>query len=63
MSIKTVCKDCEERYPACHDHCEKYKNAKTEYENIKRLVRKERKKEVDFLKYYYELNRKLRGKK
>lgn len=20
------CKDCAERYPACHDHCERYQN-------------------------------------
>lgn len=22
------CKNCPDRYPACHDHCEKYKEAK-----------------------------------
>lgn len=24
----TVCKDCTDRYPACHDHCERYRTEK-----------------------------------
>lgn len=27
-SIKSKCKDCERRYPGCHDHCEDYQKAK-----------------------------------
>lgn len=26
-----VCYGCEDRYPACHDHCEKYKEAKDKF--------------------------------
>jgi hypothetical protein len=29
-SVITSCRDCKERYPACHDTCEKYQNAKRE---------------------------------
>lgn len=32
----TCCKDCEERHPACHDHCEKYIRQKAEIAEIKR---------------------------
>ena len=24
MIPKSPCKDCPDRYPACHDHCERY---------------------------------------
>lgn len=61
--IDSVCKDCEERHPACHDHCEKYLTAKLEFEKNKEIVRKAKKTDRDFQKYYAELNRKLRGKK
>lgn len=61
--IDSVCKDCEERYPACHDHCEKYLTAKSEFEKSREIVRKAKKTDRDFQKYYAELNRKLRGKK
>lgn len=30
-----TCKGCQTRRPACHDHCEKYKREKTEYEKRK----------------------------
>ena len=30
---KFTCKDCPERYPACHDNCEKHKNAKEQHIN------------------------------
>ena len=26
--MSAPCKDCQERYTACHDHCEKYKSWK-----------------------------------
>ena len=31
----SVCKDCPERYPACHDHCDRFKAWKKEQELIK----------------------------
>ena len=36
----TCCKDCESRYPGCHDHCGIYKNEKAEHERRKELARK-----------------------
>lgn len=31
MVMKSPCKDCEKRFPGCHDTCEGYKKAKAEY--------------------------------
>ena len=30
MSKLSPCKDCQERYPACHGHCDKYATWKSE---------------------------------
>lgn len=35
-----TCKDCKERYPACHDHCERYLTAKKEIIERKMAYRK-----------------------
>lgn len=32
------CKDCVERYEACHDHCEKYKEWKAELNAIRSKI-------------------------
>jgi hypothetical protein len=32
------CKDCEERYPACHDKCEKYKDWKGDVLKKKKAI-------------------------
>lgn len=36
------CKDCPDRYIACHDHCEKYKTWKTNLAEEKRSAQLER---------------------
>lgn len=41
MAIFT-CKDCSDRHPGCHDHCEKYQNEKVAYEKRKADIRNER---------------------
>lgn len=41
-TILNVCKECEERYEACHDYCEKYKEAKKQWEDRKSVIRTER---------------------
>ena len=41
------CKDCTDRYPGCHDHCEKYKEDQAEYDKIKAAM----KDEMDYKKY------------
>ncbi len=30
MKVKSPCLNCEDRFPACHDTCEKYKEYKAE---------------------------------
>ena len=38
----TVCRDCKERYPACHDYCEKYKEQKQSELDALKSDRKQR---------------------
>jgi len=63
VRIHSICKDCEDRYPGCHDHCEQFKQSKREYEAEKEIVYKERAKVFDWLGYEKAKARKLRGKK
>lgn len=37
--IGTCCRDCGERHPACHDHCEKYRAALDEWNNYKSMIK------------------------
>lgn len=46
-----VCKDCEERHTACHDHCEKYKQAKAAMEDRKKQIEDGRKKDKEYEDY------------
>lgn len=43
MGIGKCCKDCKEKYEACHDHCEKYKVASKEWEEYKDKIQKAKK--------------------
>ena len=36
MGIITVCKNCSNRYPACHDYCPAYLEQKAKYANYKK---------------------------
>lgn len=45
MNRIKVCHGCTERYPACHDHCEKYIQAKQDWENQKELIKENKAKE------------------
>ena len=40
MIIK-CCKDCTERYPACHDHCQQYRAEKKKNDDIVDKYRKQ----------------------
>lgn len=42
MSASGPCKECNDRYIACHDFCEKYKTWRQEFEAIKEIVFKQR---------------------
>ena len=44
--ITECCKDCPDRYPACHDKCEKYKTAKAEWDERRELIKAEKSKAV-----------------
>lgn len=35
------CKDCEDKYPACSDHCDHYKKVKAEKAAAKEFLKKE----------------------
>lgn len=63
INMKSTCKNCEERYPACHDSCPKYLQFKSELEAEKKIIYRERAKEDDWLQYKKDLSRKLRGKR
>ena len=37
--IDGTCLNCENRYPACHDSCEKYLTAKAKFEEQKKIIK------------------------
>ena len=49
-SINT-CKDCPDRYPACHDKCEKYQDALAEWIEQKRTIRHEKHLHLEYDKF------------
>lgn len=51
MNHITVCRDCTGRYPACHDHCEKYKQAKAELLAEKELIFRNKSKDFVYEDY------------
>lgn len=46
MSINS-CKDCKDRYIGCHSTCEKYINAKKEYDELQEKIKKSKYREND----------------
>lgn len=46
-----VCHGCTERHPACHDHCEKYIQAKQAWEDQKELIRENKAKDEQYSDY------------
>lgn len=50
-SVVGSCKDCEDRYPACHDTCEKYQKAKEESEERKQRILKAKRENQVFTEY------------
>jgi hypothetical protein len=34
-TIRTTCRDCKERHPGCHAHCQKYQEALSEWMEFK----------------------------
>ena len=40
--MKAPCYGCPDRYPGCHDHCDKYKEWKAKYDEAKKRSEEER---------------------
>ncbi len=58
--IFKACKNCQERYPGCHDHCEKgYKEERAEYDRRKAIADKDK----SVRQYLYEEHKKYADKK
>lgn len=51
MQKITVCKDCPDRHPACHDHCEKYIQAKKDLQERKDMILKAMQKDAIYMDY------------
>lgn len=56
----TCCKDCEKRYPGCHDYCEDYLDEKEQDEKLKAKIRKEKQAEDDYYAAWYSNRKKMR---
>ena len=52
VRIKSCCYECKERFPACHDVCATYLQAKVEQEEKKRIINENREK-CRRLDYYH----------
>lgn len=52
MTQYSCCKDCQERYPACHDYCERYQSIKRKNleEHNKIMSKKIQEKRADAVK-------------
>lgn len=60
LSLGGCCKDCPERYLGCHDHCEKYQMAHSEWVAHKKAIKAE--KDRIYRVRDYEINRVKRMK-
>lgn len=40
--ISQCCRECTDRYPACHDYCEKYQEASEKWKSFKKQVKDEK---------------------
>ena len=48
--LKAPCKECNSRYLACHDHCEKYKEFDVERKRLHDLEKKHKQTTYDYYK-------------
>lgn len=58
MKKIVVCKDCDQRYPSCHDHCEKYAADKKRHEEEKAVVIKNKEKDLLYAAYRHSRHKK-----
>lgn len=54
----TECKDCKERYPGCHDVCDRYGREKEKNLQVKQLIQRKMHAErtIDRMKYDSKIN-------
>lgn len=52
--IMETCRNCQERYPACHDYCKRYKDAKAEYQEQTSIIKQAQKRMMDIDSFHYE---------
>lgn len=50
-TLNGCCRDCKDRYLACHDHCEIYQDALAEWLEQKRRIKAEKRKESEMREY------------
>ena len=58
--IGGCCKDCQERFPACHDVCATYLAAKAEWNEKQELIREAKQKVKLIDGYHFEQIQKVR---
>ena len=63
MGKINCCRDCPNRYPACHDTCETYQEQKAEYLEMTRVIKKSKYKDAIVTSYTIEATSKNTGKK
>ena len=61
MKVLTPCLNCPDRYPACHDHCDRYKEWKEIHERKRAAARDQDEHEI--VSYEVERSKRLKKKK
>lgn len=56
--MNSPCKECPDRYEACHDYCEKFQEAHEKWEAYRELTRKNKKKAQEYDSFRINANRK-----
>jgi hypothetical protein len=56
----TCCKDCDKRYPGCHDYCETYLDEKEKHDKLREKIRKDKQGDIDYYDAWYSNRKKMR---
>jgi hypothetical protein len=60
--MKNACYGCTERHTGCHSTCEKYIKFKKEHDEKAKLIRENRKKDLDIYEYHKDVKVRLNKK-
>ena len=52
--IGACCRDCKDKFPACHDVCEKFQKAQSEWEEKKKQIEDAKKEHKVYDDYHYQ---------